>query len=186
MLGVVVVATGVTALVARHVYQRPATTEPPVVVSTSQPTLPPAQEPGSATVAVSPDAANSPEVGQVRQLAQQYFDAINTRNYDEWTSVVTPALADEQPRERFKQGYASTRDGSIEIVRIDETPDGAGLRVLLTFHSVQKVEDAPQNAPFTCVAWQVVWPVVDQGGTLRTDVSSSLGDRTVPLRQKCA
>lgn len=185
MLGVVVIATGVTALVARNIYQRQSPGSPPIVVSSSQTSVPPAQEPGPATVAVSPDAANSPWYAPVRRLAQSYFDAINTHNYNEWTSVVTTALADEQPQAQFKKGYATTKDGSIEILRIDQTPEGQ-LRVLLTFHSTQSIPDAPKNSQFGCVAWQVVWPVVrETDGTLRTDVSGG-SDPNVPLRQQCA
>jgi hypothetical protein len=156
-----------------------------MVVSTSQPTLAPAQEPGSAMVTVSEDAANSPQATAVRMLVQTYFNAVNAKNYDLWLTVVTNRLARSQPKSTFEQGYRTTRDGTIEIVRIDTTP-GSDLRVLLTFHSTQNAQDAPSNSPYSCLTWQVVWPVVhDSSGALRTDQSVG-SDPNVPLRQKCA
>jgi hypothetical protein len=158
VLGVVVVATAAAALVVQGVYQQQPANSAPVVVSTGSSSVPRGAEPGSSVVSVTPDVVKFAQHTEVQQLFQAYFDAINTKQYDKWRSVVTSDLADEEPRALFLNGYRSTRDGSIVVYRVDNAPD-RGLRVLLTFHSVQAVADAPAKFPYGCVAWQVVSPL---------------------------
>ena len=104
--------------------------------------MPRGAEPGSPVVSVTPDVGKFAQHTEVQQLFQNYFDAINAKQYDKWLSVVTSDLAAEESRTQFLAGYRSTRDGSIVVYRVDNAPD-RGLRVLLTFHSVQAVADAP-------------------------------------------
>jgi hypothetical protein len=158
VLGVVVVATAAATLVVRTVYQQQPANPAPVVVATGSSSVPRGAEPGSPVVSVTPDVVRFAQHTEVRQLFQTYFDAINAKQYDTWRSVVTSDLAAEEPRSQFLTGYRSTRDGSIVVYRVDNAPD-KGLRVLLTFHSVQAVADAPAKFPFSCVAWQVVSPL---------------------------
>lgn len=172
VLGAVVVATAVSALVAHNLY-RSSAAPPPVVVSTGSATVPSSEEPGPTQVSVTPDAAQDTLHANVRQVLQTYFDAINDKRYDEWRSVVTSAMARQNPEKAFTQGYESTRDGSIVVYRVDTAPDG-GLRVLLSFHSVQDVADAPTNFPHGCIAWRVVWPLTqDSDGTWRVDAGTT-------------
>jgi hypothetical protein len=154
---VVVVATAVAALLVHGVYQRSAAAAP-LVVSTGSSSVPRSAEPGSSVVTVTPDVLRFSGHTEVQQLFQTYFSAINAKRYDQWLSVVTPDLADEEPQAQFLSGYKSTRDGSILVYRVDSAPRN-GLRVLLSFHSVQDVADAPPKFPFACVAWQVVSPL---------------------------
>ena len=182
VLGVVVVATAVTALVARNVYhQPPSGSAPPPTVSTTESSVPAGAEPGPAVVAMTPDVAGSAVGKQVQQLLQTYFDAINNRNYENWLSVVTQQRAAQQTQTQFQSGYATTSDGSIRVLRIDTAP--TGMSVLLTFHSVQDLAHAPTQARFSCVQWQVVYPLVNQGGTLKLDTGPTLDS---PQTQQCA
>jgi hypothetical protein len=158
VLGVVVVATAVTALLVHGVYQRSAANAAPLVVSTGSSSVPHSAEPGPSVVTVTPDVLRFAHHTEVQQLFQTYFDAINAKQYDQWRSVVTSDLAEEEPRAQFLSGYQSTRDGSILVYRVDSAPDN-GLRVLLSFHSTQDVADAPAKFPYGCVAWQVVSPL---------------------------
>lgn len=161
MLGVVVVVTAVAAIVAHTVYQRPAAAaaaNPPVVVPTASSAVPPTQEPGSPVVSVTPDVLRFPLHTQVQQLLQTYFDAINNQRYDLWRSVVTPNMAEHKSERDFVAGYESTRDGSVVVYRVDTTTDDS-LRVLLTFHSVQALADAPKDFQHRCIVWRVVWPL---------------------------
>lgn len=185
MLGVVVVATAVTALVARNVYQLQsagAATSPPVTSVTQTPVAP-TKEPGSTQVSMTPDVANSPDGQQVRQLMQTLFDSINNRRYGQWLSVVTTQLAQNKSETNFMDSYKSTSDGAIQILRIDTAPQG-GLSVLVTFHSVQSLDQAPAYAPYGCIQWQVVWPVVQvEDGSLKLDTGAT-GES--PQTQQCA
>jgi hypothetical protein len=155
---VVVVVTAVAALLTHGVYQRAAAGAPPLVVSTGSSSVPKSAEPGPSVVTVTPDVLRFAQHTEVQQLFQAYFNAINARRYDQWRSVVTSDLADEEPQGEFLDGYKSTHDGSILVYRVDSAPHN-GLRVLLSFHSVQDVADAPAKFPFACVAWQVVSPL---------------------------
>ncbi len=162
MLGAVVVVTAVAALVAHNTYQQPATvaasSAPPVVVAPGSTSVPSTEEPGPTTVLVTPDVAHFPLNTEVQQVLQTYFDAINTRSYQQWRSVVTPGLASTKSQSDFVQGYRTTRDGSIVVYRVDTTLDN-GLRVLLTFHSTQNLADAPKTFQHQCIVWHLVWPL---------------------------
>jgi hypothetical protein len=184
VLGVVVVATAVTALVAHSRYQRPAPgAAPSVVVATGTTTMPSSAEPGPANVSVTPEVQHSALAGQIQQLAQNYFDAINNKRYAEWQSVVTRSLARSKSEEAFLKGYESTHDGSIVVYRVDGTP-ASGLRALVTFHSVQEVADTPAGSPFPCLAWQVVWPLAfnNSDGHWKIDAGTTTDS---PQRQAC-
>jgi hypothetical protein len=180
VLGVVVVATAGAAFAAHKVYRQPATAPP--VVTAGESSVPPAAEPGSSTVTMTPDVAASPDGGEVRQLMQVFFDAINTHSYKEWKTVVTPERIAEQNEEMFNDAYASTKDGTIQVRRIEAAPDG-DMSVLVTFHSMQDIAHAPSYAPYPCVQWQVVWPVVrDSTGQLKVDAGMT---GKSPQAQQC-
>ncbi|HEX5401505.1 MAG TPA: hypothetical protein VFX16_04300 [Pseudonocardiaceae bacterium] len=184
VLAVVVVATAVAALVAHSLYRRPvAVSAPSVVVATGSSSMPGSAEPGPPNVSVTPEVQRTTLYPQVLQLAQTYFDAINAKKYDEWRSVVTRAVAKTKSQSAFLKGYESTHDGSIVVYRVDGTP-GAGLRVLVTFHSVQEVADTPAGSPFPCLAWQVVWPLSfdNNDGRWKIDAGTTTDS---PQREAC-
>lgn len=180
MLGVVVVATAVAALIARNVYQHTPSGSPPPVVSTTETSVAPGAEPGSPIVTVAPDVANSSDGKQVQQLLQAYFDAINDRDYGSLLSIVTPQYAANESESKFMSDFHTTKDGTIRVVRID--PTATGLSVLVTFHSEQDIAHAPPFAKYQCVAWQIVWPLVRVDGDLRLDS----GPAATPPTQQCS
>jgi hypothetical protein len=184
VLGVVVVATAVAALVAHSLYQRPvAVAAPSVVVPAATTSMPSSAEPGPPNVAVTPEVQHDALYPQILQLAQTYFDAINSKRYQEWRSVVTRTVAKSKSEDAFLKGYESTHDGSIVVYRVDGTPT-AGLRVLVTFHSVQEVADTPAGSPFPCLAWQVVWPLSfdNDDGQWKIDAGTTTDS---PQREAC-
>jgi hypothetical protein len=175
LLGVVVVATAVSALVAHNLYLQPAAAgPPPIVPTTGTSSMPSSEEPGPTQVQITPDVSRDTLHTNIQQILQTYFDAINDKSYGQWRSVVTAAMARQNPEKAFLQGYESTKDGSIVVYRVDTSPDG-GLRVLLTFHSVQDVADAPPTYPHTCIAWRVVWALTDNAddNTWRVDAGTT-------------
>ncbi|HEX9337331.1 MAG TPA: hypothetical protein VF892_15660 [Pseudonocardiaceae bacterium] len=157
VLGVVFVVVAVAALVVHSAYRQP-TASASSGVAPGQSSVPSSAEPGPTTVAFAQDFANYPQHSQVLDVLQRYFNAINDKRYDEWVSVVTPALAAEQTKQAFLDGYHTTHDGSIYVYRVDTAPQN-GVRVLLSFTSVQALNDAPQNFAHTCIRWQVVLPL---------------------------
>ena len=185
MIGVVLVLTAVGGLVARSIYQPAASASTPPVAApppTSAPTSgTPIKQPGSPKVQLSADAAASPYGATVQNLLQVYFNSINDVNYQEWESVATPALIQENPQPKWLDGYRSSQDGSMYVYRINTSPGGE-LRVLMTFTSTQRLDQAPPFAKFTCINWSKVFPVVNKNGW-RVDVNPQ--DSPAPPAVQC-
>ncbi|HWE87840.1 MAG TPA: hypothetical protein VG317_00085 [Pseudonocardiaceae bacterium] len=186
VLGGVVLFTGAAGLVARAVYQggdgSAGSGALPMVLPSAATSVPASEEPGSPTVRLTDDAANYPLGGEVRTLLQTYFDSINSKSYDEWRSVVTDARQQGEPRSVWRADYRTTTDGSIDVYRIEQAPQG-GLRVLLTFTSEQDVANAPPDLPSPCIHWQVVYPLTVENGAWKLDVGISSAS---PQRQRCS
>jgi hypothetical protein len=183
VLGVVVVVTAAAAVVVHGRYQRPTDNTVPVVVATGSSSVPGSAEPGPPTVSVTPDVLKYAQHAKVQQVFQTYFNAINTKQYDRWRSVVTSALADEQSESAFVSGYKSTRDGSILLYRVDTAPNN-GLRVLVTFHSTQDPADAPTGFAHQCIAWQMVKPLTWDQDDNTWKIDAGILDGS-PLRAVC-
>jgi hypothetical protein len=175
---IVMIITAGAAVVARAVYTRPVPAAAGVVPDKSA--VAPGEEPGDPTVHGTNDAATHPLYETARQLIQTNFDAINSRNYDLWRSVVSVKRA-KQTEVEWRRAYRSTRDGTILIQRIESgTNDTA--KVLLTFTSVQDPKDAPQELPEPCIRWQLVLPLSVEDDQWKLD---SGPEGQAPQHQKC-
>src|SRR5918999_5915123 len=149
MVLLALLATAAGGLIARQVYAAPEPA-PPAAVVPSAGAVPPSGQPGSATVMPTQEAAAHPLYETVRGLLQTYFDAINARDYDRWRTVVSDRRATNEPEPKWRTSYRSTKDGNIAIWRIETGPPSAG-RMLISFTSVQDVEDAPLELPEPCI-----------------------------------
>ena len=136
---------------------------------------------GPSEVALTADAENYPLGPAVRKLLQNYFNAINDKNFSQWVSVVTANRQRQTSRSAWLQDYRSTTDGNIVVYRIEQAPDN-GLRVLLDFTSTQDVSDAPKDLPSGCIQWQVVYPLAYENGAWKLDFAVSSAS---PQRQVC-
>jgi hypothetical protein len=134
--------------------------------------------PGSPVVQFSPAAAQHPDYGTVRSLLQIHFDSINIKRYDQWKTTVVSAKQRELPEPKWRDEYATTSDGTIQVHWIEPGPDGS-LRVLLTFTSTQDPRDAPPNLPEPCLRWRVVYPMVQESGGLLLNTSGLPGSALV-------
>ena len=139
--------------------------------------------PGPTTVAFAPDFVAYPQQGQLLNVLQTYFNAINDKRYDEWLSAVTPTFAAEQSRDQFLLGYRSTHDGSIFVYRVDPAPEN-GLRVLVSFTSTQAVADAPNQSPYPCIHWQVVLPLAWDADRKQWEIDAGIA-KSSPQKQAC-
>ncbi|WP_052372348.1 hypothetical protein [Amycolatopsis taiwanensis] len=157
-------------LITRELYRRPERPPAVVVASPSGTTLPPTEQPGSPVVQLTPDAAAHPQHEDVRALLQQYFDSINSINYEAWKNTVTRARVQAKPRSVWESDYRSTKDGSILVYRIDSLPKG-NLRVSLAFTSIQDPSAAPKELRASCLRWKLVLPLTLEGGHLRVDAA---------------
>ncbi|MFD1533170.1 hypothetical protein [Pseudonocardia aurantiaca] len=121
----------------------------------------PATGAGSGEVELSADAAAHPAADAVREQLQRHFDAINTRDYESWRGTVVQQRADGLPEPEWQQAYASTRDGTIRIDRIDRidaAPD-SGLFVRVRFVSTQDVAHAPPDLQVPRICWRTTLPL---------------------------
>jgi hypothetical protein len=153
-------------LVAREFYQHPQSASTATPPGTGD--LPSAEQPGPATVRLTPDAAAHPQHEAVRALTQTYFDAINRGDYDAWRTTVTRTMILAQPRPEWQANYHSTRDGSIVVYRIDPSPSN-GLDVLIGFTSVQDPSAAPRELQAGCLRWRLVLPLALESGRWKLD-----------------
>lgn len=171
---VVAAATAGVGVLAREVYQRPAQApvdQIAVPSAGSAGRVPRSAQPGSGTVQLSIDASQHPDDQRVRDVLQQFFDAINTLDYDQWSRTVTASRVSQTPKSRWLSDYESSRDGTIVVHRIESvTP--TRLRVLMTFTSTQDVAKAPAELQADCIHWRVVYPLQEERGTLRVDLGT--------------
>ncbi|MFD7653334.1 hypothetical protein ACFV4N_05080 [Actinosynnema sp. NPDC059797] len=171
---VVVAATAGAGVLARDVYRRPAPAQGDqiAVPSTgSSASVPRDEQPGGGVVQLSIDASMHPDGPRVREVLQQFFDAINSLDYDLWTTTVTARRVNETPRSRWLSDYESSRDGTILVHRV-ESVDPDRLRVLMTFTSTQDVAKAPAELQADCIHWRVVYPLQAEDGALRVDLGT--------------
>ncbi|OLT14891.1 hypothetical protein BJF78_17240 [Pseudonocardia sp. CNS-139] len=116
---------------------------------------------GDTSVEMSADAAAHPAGLIVRDLLQRHYDAINARDYAGWRATVVPERSERFTEPEWRAAYASTRDGTIRVDRIDQAAGGedAGLLVRVRFVSTQDVQDAPADLQVPRICWRSTLPV---------------------------
>jgi hypothetical protein len=118
----------------------------------------PAEGAGTAEVLLSADARTHPTAALVRDQLQAHYDAINARDWDAWAATVAPERSEALPEEDFRAAYASTRDGTIRIDRIDDLP-GRRVLVRVRFVSTQDLDAAPDAARAERICWRSSLPM---------------------------
>ncbi|MEU6642244.1 hypothetical protein ABZ863_06805 [Saccharomonospora sp. NPDC046836] len=181
VLVVVVSLTIGGGLLARELYHLPDDDGDAAAPAQGTSVRVPREEPGSAQVELTPDAAAHPESEPVRTVLQEHFDAINGRDYDQWTTTVVAARVQAQSRRTWLTNYRSTRDGGIRVYRIEAAPEGR-LRVLVGFTSTQDIVDAPPDLPEHCIRWWLGLPLTRESGEWRVD---TVPTDASPVRAPC-
>jgi hypothetical protein len=177
---VAVIIAAIGGVAARAIYTQPVEAATAAVLPNEKP-LPPADQPGNATVTATTDAAAHPLYEPVRALLQTYFDSINGHRYEQWRTVVSARRAKLQPQSDWLVAYRSTKDGSIVVYRIETGPTGTA-RILLSFTSVQDPRDAPLELPERCIRWKVVFPIAVEDGAWKLDSGPT---SSAPQHEKC-
>jgi hypothetical protein len=111
-------------------------------------------------VQVAAGAAASPAAAQVTALLNQYFNAINTRNYAEYSSLLNPQMRADNSAASFAAGYATTKDSAETLTSISST-GGGGLAAAVSFTSQQSPAQSVDDSP--CNDWQLTLYLVPQG-----------------------
>jgi hypothetical protein len=171
VLLITVIATALGALVARSVYDDPQP-QTPAAVEPSPSSVPPSEQPGPTEVRGTADATTHPLYNTLRPLLQQYFDAINEKDYARWAETVTKERLDKQDEETWQNDYRTTSDGSIVMYRIETNGDGTA-SVLLQFTSTQDPNDAPPELAAPCIHWNVVWAFAKERDTWKLSAGST-------------
>src|SRR5699024_231192 len=123
-----------------------------------------AREPhGSSTVELTAAASSHPQSEKIHTLLQDYFDAINQRDYALWSSTVTTDWVRKKPEHQWRSGYNSTHEGNAVVYRIDPVSPQR-LRILVAFTSTQDPGDAPDELPADCIRWHLALPAVEVTG----------------------
>jgi len=139
----------------------------------------PAEQPGPSTVTLLAGVRAHPAADEVRALLQDYFDAINTGDYEQWSGTVTAERVQNTGRRAWTAQYRSTLDGSIVVYRLEARP-GGGLVALLSFTSAQDPVDAPPDMPLPCLRWRVSYPLAGEPGELRLAPASPNASQRTP------
>lgn len=114
-------------------------------------TSPSSSEPGAVTVAAS--VSQDPNASSVASFLGQYFTAINTRDYQSYSSLLSPQLQQGLTQSQFENGYRSTVDSNETLVNISTASDG-DLAAEVTFTSHQDPADSPDQSE-SCTNWDI-------------------------------
>ncbi|HEY5881255.1 MAG TPA: hypothetical protein VIU11_20245 [Nakamurella sp.] len=114
------------------------------------------------TMQMSSSANQHPRADDVRRTLQGYFEAINRKDFDAWTTVVAADQSASQTAGDWNHKYSTTVDSNLMVVDIRDDP----LRARLMFTSEQDVELAPKRLPVECINWDLTFLLTDQDGAL--------------------
>ena len=185
LVPVVVVVLSVTVgggLLARELYRRPDQPADDTSSAVSTPSPSSSGEPGAADgVRMTDDARAHPQADAVRKVLTKYFTAINTKDYQQWTAVVTDERVAAQSQTDWKKGVRTTKDSDALVYRIERS-SGNSLRVLVGFTSRQKLEDAPVFFREPCIKWRLVMPMVLEDKALKI---AAVDGGPPPEHEKC-
>lgn len=113
-------------------------------------------------VTVSAEASQDPDAASVATFLGQYFDAINTHDYQSYMSLLTAPEQQGLTQEQFDNGYDSTTDSAETLLSISTATDG-DLVANVTFTSHQDPADSP-NQQESCTDWKISLFLEQDGG----------------------
>ncbi|HEY1620264.1 MAG TPA: hypothetical protein VGG25_21755 [Streptosporangiaceae bacterium] len=128
----------------------PASSQPAASLSTQ------ATAPGAVTIG--PDAGQETDAQQVAAFLSTYFQAINSRDYGTYLSLMEPGLRPTYAQ--FESGYRSTHDSGAVLT--DLTGAGAGLAASVSFTSHQRPGESPTGT--ACTSWDITLYLVSRHG----------------------
>jgi hypothetical protein len=112
-------------------------------------------------VRVAAAAASSPEAPQVTALLNRYFNAINTKNYSEYSSLLDAQMRANNPPASFASGYATTKDRAETLTSISGS--AGHLAATVSFTSRQSPADSIDHS--ACNNWQLTLYLVPKGSS---------------------
>jgi hypothetical protein len=113
-------------------------------------------------IQVSAAAAASPAAGPVQDVLASYFTAINQHDYQQYASLLTPALQQGVTPASFASGYGSTTDSGMTLTSI-ASADSGSVAASVTFTSQQDPAASPDGS--ACDDWQITLYLQPDGGS---------------------
>jgi hypothetical protein len=104
-------------------------------------------------VTIGPAASQNANASSVAAFLGRYFTAINARDYQSYTALLSPPMRPGQTAEQFASGYRSTVDSAETLVSISAGPNG-DLIAAVTFTSHQDPADSPDHQQ-SCTDWTI-------------------------------
>ena len=111
-------------------------------------------------VQVVPSVDGNPAAPQVAAYLNRYFNAINTRNYSEYNSLLDAQEQQSSSKSSFDSGYATTTDSDETLTGITDT-GGGNVTADVTFTSRQNAADSVDQS--ACTSWTISLYLVPQG-----------------------
>jgi hypothetical protein len=99
-------------------------------------------------VTVAPGVSTSAAAG-VETLLSHYFHSINSHDYNEYASTLSPAEQAKQSESTFDSGYGTTTDSEMTLTSLASS--GSGQTATVTFTSRQAAADSVDHS--TCNGW---------------------------------
>ena len=134
-----------------------ASASPSVSPSTSKSASAPAS-PG--VVSLGSGVASNPAEPAVEKTLTDYFQGINTHDYDEYASSLDAQQRALQPESAFNSGYSSTSDSGMKLISLTSDGNG-GEEATVTFTSHQAKGTGVDGSP--CNNWTLTFFLVKQG-----------------------
>ncbi len=122
--------------------------------------IPAAALAGGNRVAVAASAAHAPDARAVVSFLNRYFAAIDSRDYQAYRRMFSPAVRSALSRAAFTAGYGSTKDSLATLRSIGVVGPGQ-LNAVVTFTSHQQPGESPSQS--SCTRWRVSLYLVRNG-----------------------
>ena len=120
-------------------------------------------------VTVTAEASQDENASSVAAFLVSYFNAINTRDYPSYISMLGPQAQRGLTAERFDSGYRSTVDSAETLVSIFVATNG-DLVAAVSFTSHQNPVDSPDRRQ-SCTDWNISLFLEQDGGGYLVDQS---------------
>jgi len=120
----------------------------------------PTPSPTLSLVSIAPGVSSSAAVPQVETLLSHYFHGINTHDYAEYASTLSPAEQAKQSQSTFDSGFATTADSGMTLTSLAGSA-GGGLTATVTFTSHQAPADSADNS--ACNDWTLNFYLIPHG-----------------------
>jgi hypothetical protein len=111
-------------------------------------------------VSLAPAAAQYPDATAIQAVINQYFQAINDRDYAAYLATQSPGNA--LTARQFQTGFESTQDSDVLVTNIANAADGRPAADV-SFTSQQQPQDGPDGE--SCTNWQVTMFFDSNAGT---------------------